>query len=299
MSATMLAGKRANVIGWALVAPALLVLFAVGAYPLFRTFYLSLTNTYLGSGADPKLVGLRNYALLFTDGEFWTALAHTIAFTVISVSLEFAFGLGCALLLQLKFRGRGAIRASMLIPWAIPTVVAARIWGYMLVDTYGVVNDVLFTRLHLLPEKVAWLAQPILSFAAIIAVDVWKTTPFVALLLLAGLQTIPRQMYEAAEVDGATPWQRLRAITLPMLKPAILVALVFRTLDALRVFDVIWVLTRGELGTESLATYNFRYLVDFRKVGYGSAVSVVIFLTVAAFAAVYVYLLREKHDHAS
>jgi trehalose/maltose transport system permease protein len=184
----------------------------------------------------------------------------------------------------------------MLIPCALPVVVSAKMWNYMRVDTYGVVNYLLVTRFGLMETKVAWLAQPGLALASIVAVDVWKTTPFVALMLLAGLQLIPPALYEAASVDGASRLQQFWRITLPMLRPVILVTLIFRTLDALRVFDVIWVMTRGQSGTESMATYNFRQLIDFQRLGYGSAVSVAIFVLIALFVAAYLVVLRRWQE---
>lgn len=278
------------------LAPTLLILTFVGAYPLLQTFVVSLTDAYMGSTRAAKFVGFQNYVKLYSDPQFWASVLHTLIFTISSVSLEFILGLVLALVVHSQFKGRGLMRAAVLIPWALPTVVAAKMWSYMLVDTYGVVNDLLVRRTGLLDTSIAWLARPGFALASIVAVDVWKTTPFVALLLLAGLQTIPPQLYEAAQVDGASRRQRFFSITLPLLKPAILVALVFRTLDALRVFDVIWVLTRGELATDSMATYNYRHMVDFRKLGYGSSVSVSIFLIIAIFVIIYVRLLRTKEN---
>jgi trehalose/maltose transport system permease protein len=276
--------------GYWFLAPAMLIVCAISIYPLLRTFYTSLTDVRMASGREPQFVGFANYADLLGRRTFWEAMRHTVLFTVCSVSLEMLLGLAIALIVNSGFRGRGLVRAAMLVPWALPTVVSAKMWNYMLVDTYGVVNDVLFTKLHVLPHKVAWLAEPALAMGSIVAVDVWKTTPFVALLLLAALQLLPRQLYESAAVDGAGAWEQFRRITLPLLRPAILVVIIFRTLDALRVFDVIWVLTRGQIGTESLATYAYRQMIDFRKLGYGSAVSVTIFVLIACFVGVYLSL---------
>lgn len=287
---------RQERLGWAFVAPTLLLLFLVGLYPLVQTFYVSLTDARLASARAVQFVGLENYTRLAADAAFRSSVMNTVVFTVASVSLEFILGLAIALAVNSRFRGRGAMRAAMLIPWALPTVVSAKMWNYMLVDTYGVVNDVLVTRLGLLDTKVAWLAEPGLALASIVAVDVWKTTPFVALMLLAGLQLIPSALYEAASVDGASRLQQFRRITLPMLRPVILVTLIFRTLDALRVFDVVWVMTRGQSGTESMATYNFRQLIDFQKLGYGSAVSVAIFALIALFVAAYLVVLRRWRE---
>ena len=289
--------KQAQV-GWFFLLPTLLVLACVGLYPLVRTFYVSFTDTRLASQNVPHFVGVQNYAKLVHDGDFWDSVGHTVLFTVASVSVELVLGLAIALLLQSAFRGRGVVRAAMLIPWALPTVVSAKIWNYMLVDNYGVVNDLLLNKLHLINAKIAWLARPGLAMASIVAVDVWKTTPFMTLVLLAGMQTIPIQLFEAAQVDGASRWQRLWAVTMPLLKPTILVALIFRTLDTLRVFDVIWILTRGQFATDSMATYNYRHMIDFRKLGYGSAVSVMIFALISIFVAAYVLILRPKDSQA-
>jgi trehalose/maltose transport system permease protein len=284
--------RRQERVGWLFLLPSMLIVVAVSLYPLVRTFTTSLTDVRMASAREPSFVGLANYSDLLSRGTFWNAALHTVVFTVCTVTLEMVLGLVIALIVHSGFRGRGIVRAAMLVPWALPTVVSAKMWSYMLVDTYGVVNDLLFTKLHLLSHKVAWMAQPGLAMGSIIAVDVWKTTPFVVLLLLAGLQLIPTQMYEAASVDGASPWQKFRRITHPLLRPALLVVLIFRTLDALRVFDVIWVLTRGQLGTESLATYAYRQMIDFRKLGYASAVSVTIFALIACFVVIYLAMAR-------
>lgn len=284
--------RRQNRLGWIFLAPTLILLGLIGIYPLLRTLWMSLTDLRMASGREPQFVGLANYADLLARRPFWEAVQNTVFFTVVSVSFELVFGLVIALILHSSFRGRGIIRAAVLVPWALPTVVSARMWNYMLVDTYGVINDIFYTRLGLLPHKFAYLAEPPFAMLSVIAVDVWKTTPFVVLLLLAGLQLIPKQLYESASVDGANRWQQFWRVTLPMLRPTLLVVLIFRTLDALRVFDAIWVLTRGQLGTESLATYAFRQMIDFRKLGYGSAASVTIFALIAAFIAVYLLMAR-------
>lgn len=288
--------RRQQALGWMFLAPALTVLVMLGVYPLLRTLWLSFTDAELASSVPARVVGLANYARLAADAEFRGAMANTLVFTVASVSLEMLLGFAVALVLNARLRWRGLLRALVLVPWALPTVVSAKVWNYMLVDTYGVVNDLLVTRLGLMHTKIAWLAEPGLALGAIIAVDVWKTTPFVALMLLGGLQLIPRQLYEAAAVDGASRLQQLRHITLPMLMPMFFVTVVFRTLDALRVFDLIWVLTRGQSATESLATYNYRQMVDYRLLGQGSAVSVVILVVVVAFVFMYVAALRPGKD---
>lgn len=280
-------------LAYALLVPTLVVLAGVALYPLLQTFLLSLTNARLGSTRAIAFVGLRNYVDLLGDVTFRAAIGNTLYFTAVSVSLELLLGLGFALVVNSKFRGRGLARAAILIPWAIPTVVSAQMWRWMLNDVFGVLNDLL-SRLHLIAGPVAWTAVPGLAMNAIIAVDVWKTTPFMALLLLAGLQVIPAELYEAATVDGAGRFRQFFSVTLPLLKPVILVALIFRTLDALRVFDVVFVMTAGASGTESMATYNRHILIDFQQLGYGSSISVVIFLLIAAFTVLYTRLLGAR-----
>lgn len=284
--------SRHQKLAWALLAPTLIVFLIVAAYPLVRTFAVSLTDARLAGLSEAGFVGLANYRELAGDRGFREALLNTVGFTLISVSLELGLGFALALLLHQKFRGRGWLRAVALVPWALPTVVAARLWSFMLVDTYGVINDLLVTRLGLFDEKIAWLSRPGWAMASVIAADAWKTTPFAALLILAGLQLIPEELHEAARVDGAGPLQRLRWIIFPAVLPAVLVALIFRTLDAIRVFDVVWVMTGGALGTEVLATFNYRQMIAFQRFGYGSTVSVAIFVLVAVFLVIYARLFR-------
>lgn len=289
-AATTLGARQAR-LAWILLLPTLAVLVGVALYPLVTTFYNSLTDARLGSSRSVQFVGLENYRWLLTDPVFLEAVGNTLYFTVVSVSAELVLGLLIALVIHSQFPGRGLVRAAVLVPWAIPTVVSAQMWRWMYNDVFGVVNDLLM-RVGLLDAPLAWTAVPGLAMHAIIAVDVWKTTPFMALLLLAGLQVIPRDLYEAARVDGASQMRQFFSITLPLLRPAMLVALIFRTLDALRVFDVIFVMTAGASGTESMATYNRRVLIEFQQLGYGSAVSVMIFFVIFVFVLLYVRLLR-------
>ena len=218
------------------------------------------------------------------DPLWWRAVGNTVVFTVVSVGLETLLGLGIALTLNAHLPGRGLLRAAMLIPWAIPTVVSAKMWAWMLNDLYGVVNAVLLA-LRLIAEPWAWLGDPVLSMTAVIAVDVWKTTPFVALLTLAALQILPQQLYEAARIDGAGAVRMFFSITLPLIRPAILVVVIFRALDALRVFDVIYVLTGNSAATASMSVYARQQLVEFQDVGYGSAAATCLFLVVALITA--------------
>ncbi|BDG20364.1 sugar ABC transporter permease [Thermus thermophilus] len=273
-------------LAWILVLPTLLVVVLVAGYPLAQVFYWSFFKADIAFVEPPEFVGLENYAYLFQDPDFRQALWNTLKFTVISVSLETVLGLAIALIIHSNFRGRGLVRTAILIPWAIPTVVSAKMWQWMLNDVYGVIN-VLGVKLGLLSQKVAFLARPELLLPSIIAVDVWKTTPFMALLLLAGLQMIPEELYEAASIDGASRWQQFWSITLPLLTPALVVALIFRTLDALRVFDVVFVMSGVNPATRTLAVYNRQTLVDFQDLGYGSAISVAILVIIFAFVLLY------------
>ena len=273
-------------LAWILVLPTLLVVVLVAGYPLAQVFYWSFFKADIAFVEPPEFVGLENYAYLFQDPDFRQALWNTLKFTVVSVSLETVLGLAIALIIHSNFRGRGLVRTAILIPWAIPTVVSAKMWQWMLNDVYGVIN-VLGVKLGLLSQKVAFLARPELLLPSIIAVDVWKTPPFMALLLLAGLQMIPEELYEAASIDGASRWQQFWSITLPLLTPALVVALIFRTLDALRVFDVVFVMSGVNPATRTLAVYNRQTLVDFQDLGYGSAISVAILVIIFAFVLLY------------
>jgi trehalose/maltose transport system permease protein len=284
--------RRQARIGWVLLIPALAVVALVAIYPLGKTIYYSFTNQEFLQGIEPtKWVGLENYRTLWHDTIFRNAVWETIKFTLITVGFEFVLGMIIALVVNSSFKGRGAMRAVMLVPWAIPTVVAAQMWKWMFDDVYGVINDA-GVRLHLLSHSRAWISEPSTALASVCAVDIWKTTPFVALLLLAGLQVIPGDLYEAASVDGASKLQQFWRITLPLLRPAILVALIFRTLDALRVFDVFYVFFGNRPDTQTMAIYAQSTIVGDGHVGYGSAISVAIFLIIAVFVIIYVTATR-------
>jgi len=279
-----------------LLIPALLVVALVAIYPLGTTIYYSFTNQEFLQGIEPtKWVGLENYRTLWHDTIFRNAVWETIKFTLITVGFEFVLGMIIALVVNSSFKGRGAMRAVMLVPWAIPTVVAAQMWKWMFDDVYGVINDA-GVRLHLLSHSRAWISEPSTALASVCAVDIWKTTPFVALLLLAGLQVIPGDLYEAASVDGASKLQQFWRITLPLLRPAILVALIFRTLDALRVFDVFYVFFGNRPDTQTMAIYAQSTIVGDGHVGYGAAISVAIFLIISLFVIIYVTFMRVTGD---
>jgi trehalose/maltose transport system permease protein len=290
--------RRQTRLAWMLLAPSLLVVALVAFYPLGQTVYQSFTDKQFLSLEPTKWIGLDNYlgaGGIIHDGIFRDAIVTTIKFTVITVAFEFVLGLIIALVVNSSFKGRGVMRAVMLVPWAIPTVIAAQMWNWMYNDVYGVINSGL-VRVHILDHAVAWTAQPSTALASVAAVDIWKTTPFVALLLLAGLQVIPGELYEAAAVDGATKWQQFWRITMPLLRPAILVALIFRTLDALRVFDVFYVLLGQRQDTQSMAIYDQNTIVTVGDVGYGAAISVAIFLIIAVFVIVYVTFLKVEEQ---
>lgn len=277
---------RQTRLAWLLVLPTLLVVAFVAGYPLAQVFYYSFHRADISFVEPTEFVGFKNYLFLLQDPDFRGALWNTLRFTVVSVFLETVLGLAIALVIHSNFKGRGIVRAAILIPWAIPTVVSAKMWQWMLNDIYGVIN-VILVNTGLVANKIAFLANPNTVLWAMVAVDVWKTTPFMALLLLAGLQLIPSDIYEAADIDGASRWQQFWTLTLPLLTPALVVALIFRTLDALRVFDVIFVMVGVNTATRSLAIYNRQTLIDFQDLGYGSAISVAILVIIFIFVVLY------------
>jgi trehalose/maltose transport system permease protein len=283
-------------LAWILLLPALAAVGFVAIYPLGLTVYQSFTNEQFLAGIEPtKWVGLENYRDLIDDTFFRDSVVVTVKFTAITVFAEFVLGLIIALVVNSNFKGRGVMRAVMLVPWAIPTVVSAQMWKWMYDDVFGVINDA-GVRLNLLDHNVAWISQPNTALGAVAAVDIWKTTPFVALLLLAGLQVIPRELYEAAEVDGANALQKFWRVTLPLLRPAILVTLIFRTLDALRVFDVFYVFFGSRPDTQTMAIYDQNTIVSTGDVGYGAAISVAIFLIIGIFVVIYTTFVRVEQQ---
>jgi trehalose/maltose transport system permease protein len=290
--------KRQERMAYLFLVPTLIVVIGVAFYPLFNTLYVTFFDARLGSAREWEYVGLQNYARLLRDPRWWEAVWNTVRFTVASVGLELVLGLGIALVVNSKFAGRGLMRTAMLVPWAIPTAVSSQMWKWMYHDVFGVVNDLLVNVLGILPVKIAWIANAQTAIWALVAVDVWKTTPFMALLLLAGLQLIPADLYEASSVDGATGWRQFWSITLPLLRPAIVVALIFRTLDALRVFDLVWIMTSGGLGTETMSTMNQRNLIQFQRLGYGSTISVAIFAVIAIFVVFYITVVFRGSQEA-
>jgi len=292
-----LAQRRART-AWLLLLPLLTALTGVALWPLARTFWFSFTDATLFDLAGARFVGLDNFALLLADPEWWRSVWNTLVFTAVSVALEVCLGFAVALTLHAQFPGRGPLRAAVLIPWAIPTVVSAKMWGWMFHDVYGVVNAMLLD-IGILSAPLAWTASPHLAMAALIAVDVWKTTPFVALLLLAALQMLPKDYYDAAQVDGASTWTQFFAITVPLMKPALAVAAIFRALDAMRIFDLVYVLTGSNRETMTMAVYARQQLIDFQDFGAGSAASTLLFLVIAMVTAIYLMAVRLRLSERS
>ncbi|AOF94360.1 sugar ABC transporter permease [Sinorhizobium sp. RAC02] len=276
---------------WLFLAPSLVVLFAVALWPLGRTFVFSFTDAFLTEPDIYDYVGFENYFTLFEDPLWWQSVRNTLYFTVISVSIETVLGLAIALLLNAHISGRGLMRAVILIPWSIPVVVSARMWQWMLHDQFGILNHVL-KLMGLIDNGIAWTANPDLVMPVIIAVDVWITTPFIVLLILAGLQMLPKTLYEAASIDGVPEWRQFTALTLPLLAPSIAVAVLFRLLDALRMFDLSFVLSSNSDDTKTVSIYAREVLVNFQDMGVGSAASAAIFLMIAVVTAVYVTVFR-------
>jgi trehalose/maltose transport system permease protein len=281
-----------------LLAPLILVLAAVAGWPLLRTMGLSLTDKDLSPLADWRFVGLDNYLGeygLLRDPDWWESVWVTVRFAVVSVALETALGLGVALLLNHPSRGRALLRAAVLVPWAIPTVVSAKMWSWMLHDQFGLVNHALMS-LGVLAEPIAWTADPDFSMATIVLVDVWKTTPFMALLILAALQLVPRDGVVAARLDGVPAFTVFRRVTLPLIMPSIAVAAVFRLLDALRVFDLVYVMTANSRATRSMSVYVREQLIDFQLLGYGSAAATLLFFVVALLSIAALALFRSRME---
>ena len=267
-----------------MVAPSMILIAIVAAYPIIYAVWLSLHEYSVrqaGLSRWAGSLGLRNYSTALQSSEWWAALRHTLIFTVSSVALELLIGLGMALAMHAAFRGQSLLRTTVLVPWAVLTVVTAVMWRTMFVSPYGFVNTILGTQ-------TVWLGSEPQALIVIILADVWKTAPFMALLILAGLQVIPGEVYEAAEVDGASTWQRFTRITLPLLTPAILVALIFRTLDALRIFDLPFVLTQGQNGTSTLSTIAQETFATNRIYGLGSAMAVLTFIIVMIVSFSYI-----------
>jgi multiple sugar transport system permease protein len=270
-------------LGWMLCAPAVIVMLLVTAYPIAYSIVLSVQELDLRFPEEGGWVGLDNYGTVLTSELWWQDVFNTAFISVIAVAIELVLGMIIALVMYRAIFGRAIVRVGVLIPYGIVTVVAAFSWQFAFTPETGFVN-----YLPLIADDKAWFGERFSSFAVIIMAEVWKTTPFMALLLLAGLTTIDDGLYEAAKVDGASAWQRFWRITLPLMKPAILVALLFRTLDAWRIFDTIFIMTGGAQDTESVSILGFNQIIERLNLGLGSAVSVLIFFSVLIIAFVFI-----------
>lgn len=296
-----LSQQRQRAAFWFL-APMLAALFFVAAWPLLRTIYFSLTDTLLSDLYGGEFIGFDNYLSVrvlesgrwiwrgtLVDPAWWNAVWNTVRFAFVSVFFETVLGLIVALVLNAEFRGRGFVRAAILIPWAIPTIVSAKMWAWMLNDQFGIINDIML-NLGLIDQKIAWTASVDTAMYAVLMVDIWKTTPFMALLILAGLQMVPRDIYEAAKLDGVNPVKVFFKITLPLIRPALAVAIIFRMLDALRIFDLVYVLTPNSAATKTMSVISRENMIDFDKFAYGAAQSTLLFAIIAVFVSLYIWL---------
>lgn len=278
-------------LAWLLLAPAFILIGLIVVYPIGKLIYNSFFDLRLSGGAGgASFVGLQNYADVIKDADFWHATKNTLLITLITVPGALVMGLGLAMLANLPFRRKWPVRLSLLLPWALPLSFAGLIFAWFFHTEYGVVNDVV-RRLGMQTEPTMWLLRPNWAFAAICLTIIWKTSSFMALILLAGLQMIPKSLYEAAEVDGANKWQQFWQITIPMLMPSIIVALIFRTITALQTFDIPYTMTRGGPGntTETLAMLIHKTTIEYLDVGYGSTLAVGMFLLSIGVTSFYLH----------
>jgi ABC-type sugar transport system permease subunit len=271
------------------------VVFGIVVYPLGRTLYTSFFDVNSPFPGHFPFVGLGNYRQTFGNPAFWAAVRRTAYFTIVSTWFELLLGLLLALLLNQRFHGRAVLRAIVILPWALPTIVNGLMWRWIFNPEYGALNALL-TQLHVISGYRSWLGSPFLALNMVIVADVWKNTPLSAFLVLAGLQTIPHELYEAARVDGAGALRGFFSVTLPLLVPSILIVLVVRTIEAFKVFDIIYIMTRGgpANGTQSIAYYAYIQAFSNQRFGYGSSIAYVIALLILGFALIYMRLLRSE-----
>ena len=290
--------KNENQTGWLIMLPALLLLIFVFIYPIASAFLLSLFTKNLGTQLEPVFSGLSNYFRMSRDGRFLQAIWNTSVFTTISVTLELILGMILALILNQTFFGRSAVRVISMIPWALPTAIMGLAWAWIFNDQYGVVNDIL-QRLGVIHTGINWLGNPTLAMLVLIIADVWKTTPFLGIILLSGLQSIPQDLYEAHSIDGAKPWQSFCQITLPLIIPQVLIAVLFRFAQAFGVFDLVQVMTGGGPAgaTETVSIYIYAMVMRYLDFGYGATLVVITFLLLIVIVGlVGVLLLSFKKD---
>jgi multiple sugar transport system permease protein len=278
-----------------LLVPSLVVVFGIILYPLLRTLWTSLFDVNSPFPGHYPFVGLGNYRRTLASPDFWSAVRRTTYFTLVSTFLELGFGIMLGLLLNVQFRGRWLLRSIVVLPWALPTIVNGTMWRWIFNPEYGALNALL-TQLHLLSHYRSWLGSPFLALNMVILADVWKNTPLAAFLVLAGLQTIPRELFEAARVDGASAIRIFFTVTLPLLTSTILVILVVRTIEAFKVFDIIYVMTRGgpANGTQTVAYYAYLQAFSNQLFGYGASLAYIMALFILGFAVLYIRLLRRE-----
>jgi multiple sugar transport system permease protein len=291
--------QRERRTGWILTIPALLLLLLVFAYPILRAFWQSVFTINLANQLHPTFSGFYNYGRMAQDGRFWQSLWNSTVFTFSSVAIELVLGMAIALVLHQSFRGRGVVRTIAILPWALPTALIALAWTWIFNDQFGVVNDILI-RLGIIKSGINWLGDPTLAMISVIVADVWKTTPFISILLLAGLQSIPDDLYEAQAIDGATPWQSFWRITIPLLMPQIVIALLFRLAQSFGIFDLIAVMTGGGPGgaTEMVSLYIYATVMRYLDFGYGAALVVVTFLLLVLAVAIASFFLSRSRARA-
>jgi multiple sugar transport system permease protein len=277
--------------------PALILIALVAFFPLLYGFFLSLLRK-MPVFKISDFVGLENYIFLFKDVRFHQSVINTVIFTISSVSIEIILGIGIALLMKQNLHGNTFLKAVILIPWVIPTVVSAKMWEWIYNGDFGVLNFLLQWT-GIIDNPVNWLGDPHWAMASIIAADIWKTTPFAALLLFAGLQTIPDELYESAKIDGAGAVKQFWFITLPLLLPIILITTIFRMMDALRIFDLVYILTGGGPAnlTETLSVYAYKMLFQTLQFGYGSTISIASFFLILLFSSFYIWLLHKRFNY--
>jgi multiple sugar transport system permease protein len=287
--------RRRHLTGAVFVTPTMLVIIAILVYPILQSIVLSFGQSSIDGSEPYQFVGLKHYAALAGSERFWNALWVTLVFTGLSIPLELAMGIGLAVLMNEHFRFKGIARLAVLFPWALPTALNTLMWRWMYNTDYGLFNAAALQS-GLVDRPINWLGDETLAMGSMVVVAVWKTSSFMALIILAGLQSIPRDLYEAGRMDGMTRWQEFREITLPLLKGPILVALIVRSMDALRTFELPFNLTDGGpvTATESLSLYSYKVIFDFIEFNYGAAIVVVQFLVIFAMSLLYILTLRNK-----
>jgi ABC-type sugar transport system permease subunit len=284
---------------WFLVIPSLLIILGVTLQPILSTFYLSFFNASTGYNSPRTFVGLANFANLLTDSIFWATIGRTVYFTVVSVTLELVLGLAIAQLIHSRPPGWQFLRISLIIPWALPTIVNGSMWRWIYSSDFGALNGLLM-QLGIIDKYVPWLVNPAWAMNLVIVADLWHVVPFVALILQSALATIPGELDEAGMIDGANAWQRFLYIRLPLLRPAILIALIVRTVEAFRVFDIVYIITGGgpAFGTVTISYLTYLETFSYNKVGSGAAMSFLISLFTLAMAYVYIHFLYRPPEES-